>query len=51
VLTAKGKLVIYHFSLIDNAGMYFKYLTFLRKSEERDDRLHNKDYKLNETAQ
>lgn len=35
VLTERGKLVIYHFTVIDNVSQYFKYLSFLRKTEER----------------
>jgi hypothetical protein len=36
VLTQRGKVVVYHYALIDSSKEYLKYLTNIRKSEEKD---------------
>ena len=36
VLTQKGKIVIYHYALIDSSKEYLKYLSNIRKNEEKD---------------
>jgi hypothetical protein len=35
-LTQRGKVVIYHYALIDSSKEYLKYLSNIRKSEEKD---------------
>jgi len=36
VLTKRGKIVIYHYALIDTKSEYLKFLTQLRKNEEKN---------------